>query len=417
MAQGRTTDVENGAEISHLQLEAETPQKFDLIEFLLLLARNKKRILQITVAAAIGSAIVVLLLPNMYTATTTILPPQQNPSSASSLMGQLGTIVGLGEAADLGLKNPADLFVAMLRSRTIEDRLIDRFDLRKVYWVKRYQDARKKLASRSEVVAEKEGTISIAVSDHDPKRAAELANAYVEELHAMNSGLAITEAAQRRVFYQQKLDAEREELARAEVALKQAQQKTGLIQPEAQGRAIIDTVANARAQVAMKEVQLQAMRTYATENNPDVKRAEQELAGLRAQLGKLQRSSGQIGEGNLEVPTRQLPEAQLEYLRRARDLKYHEALYEFLGKQREAAQIDEAKDAILVQVVDQAVEPERKSGPRRTLIVLVSAMTAFVLACLGVLIVEALRRKQQDPNESTRLAMLWDSLKFSSRNR
>ena len=405
--------VDNGADISHLRPEIETRQKADVIELLLVLARNKKRILQVTIAAAVVAAFVAVLLPTMYTATTSILPPQQNPSATSSIMGQLGSIVGLGEAADLGLKNPSDLFVAMLKSRSVADGLINRFDLRKVYNVKRYQDARKKLANSSEIMAEKEGTISIAVTDRDPKRAAELANAYVDELHGMNSDLAITEAAQRRAFYQQKLDAEREDLARAEVALKQAQQKTGLIQPEAQGRAIIDTVANARAMVAMKEVQLQAMRTYATENNPDVKRAEQELAGLRAQLVKLERSNGQTGDGNLEVPTGQLPEAQLEYVRRARDVKYHEALYEFLGKQREAAQIDEAKDAVLVQVVDKAVEPEGKSGPHRALIVLVSAAVAFLLACLGVLILEALRRKQQDPSEGARLAMLRDSLKFS----
>ena len=408
--------VANGEMISHLPPAAERSERIDVIELLLVLAREKKRILQITVAVAVVALIVVLILPKTYTATATILPPQQNPSSVSSLMGQLGSIVGLGEAADLGLKNPADLFVAMLQSRTVADRLINRFDLRKAYRVKRYQDARKKLAGRSEIVAEKEGLISIAVADVDPKRAADMANAYVDELHAMNSDLAITEAAQRRVFYQQKLDAEREELAQSELALKQAQEKSGLIQPEAQGRAIIDTVANARAQVAMKEVQLQSMRTYGTESNPDVKRAEQELAGLRAQLAKLERSSGTSSGGSLEIPTRQLPEAQLEYIRRARDLKYHEELYEFLGKQREAAQIDEARDAVLVQVVDKAVEPERKSGPHRLIIVLVSAAVAFLLSCLGVLVMEALRRKQQDPNEGARLAMLWDSLKFSSWN-
>jgi uncharacterized protein involved in exopolysaccharide biosynthesis len=166
----------------------------------------------------------------------------------------------------------------------------------------------------------------------------------------------------------------------------------------------------------MKEVQLQAMRTYATENNPDVKLAERELAGLRGQLAKLERSSGTSRDGSMEIPTRQLPEAQLEYIRRARDLKYHEALYEFLGKQREAAQIDEARDAVLVQVVDKAVEPERKSGPHRLLIVLLSAAIVFLLSCLGILAIEALRRKQQDPNEGVRLAMLRDSLKFSSWN-
>ena len=234
-------------------------------------------------------------------------------------------------------------------------------------------------------------------------------------LHELNGNLAITEAGQRRVFYQQQLDTEREALAQSEVALKQVEEKSGLIQPDAQGRAIVSAVADMRAQVAIHEVQLQSMRTYATENNPEVKRAQQELAGLRAQLAKLERNTGELGNGNLQVPTRQLPAVELEYLRQLRDVKYHEALYEFLGKQLEASRIDEAKDAILVQVVDKAVIPERKSSPRRTLIVLVTALVAFLLSCLGVLLTETLRRKQQDPDERVRLQQLRQSLKFSSR--
>jgi uncharacterized protein involved in exopolysaccharide biosynthesis len=329
------------------------------------------------------------------------------------MLGQLGAIAGLG-SADLGLKNPDDLFVAMLGSRTIQDRLIDRFDLRRVYSVRQYQAARKTLESRSDIVAEKEGLISISVTDRDPGRAADLANAYVDELHELNGKLAFTEAGQRHVFYQQQLDAEREALAQAEVVLKQMEEKSGLMQPDAQGRAIVSAVADMRAQVAIHEVQLQSMRTYATESNPDVKRAQQELAGLRAQLGKLERNTGELGNGNLQVPTRQLPAVELEYLRRLRDVKYHEAVYDFLNKQLEASRIDEAKDAILVQVVDKAAIPERKSGPRRALIVFVTAAVAFLLSCLGVLLMETLRRKQEDPNERARLAQLRHSLKFSS---
>ncbi len=192
------------------------------------------------------------------------------------------------------------------------------------------------------------------------------------------------------------------------------QQKSGLLQPDAQGKTVIASIADLRAQVASHEVQLQTMRSYATPNNPDLKRAETELAGLRGQLAKLEHNNTALGNGNIDIPARQLPEAELEYLRRARELKYHEALYEFLGKQLEAARIDEAQNAVLVQVVDRAVEPERKSGPRRMLIVLVSAITAFVLACLGVLVLEALRRKRQDPSQGARLGLLWHSMKFSS---
>ncbi len=401
--------------LSRMEPDMGDRRRGDLLDFLIVLSRGKVKILQITVAAVVVAAIVVLLLPKVYTATATILPPQQNQSTAGMLLNQIGILGGLS-SSDLGLKNPDDLFIAMLKSRTIEDRLIDRFDLRKAYGVKRYQDARKKLEDRSYIVAEREGTISVSVTDRDPKRAAEMANAYVEELRSLNQNLAVSEAAQRRLFYQQRLDGEREDLSRAELAMKRVQEKSGLIQPDAQGRAIIDAVATTRAQVAIKEVQLQAMRTYATANNPDLKRAERELAGLRSELAKLEHSTASLGNGNLEIPTGRLPEVQLEYIRRARDLKYHEALYDFLGKQLEAARIDEAKDAVVVQVMDKAVEPERKSGPRRLLIVLLSGLLAFVVTCMGVLLVEVWKGKEQDPHDRHRLALLRDALKFSSRN-
>ena len=191
------------------------------------------------------------------------------------------------------------------------------------------------------------------------------------------------------------------------------QEKSGLLQPEAQGRTIIASIADLRAQVASHEVQLRTMRSYATENNPELKRAETELGGMRSQLAKLEHSSAAAGNGNIAITARQMPEAELEYLRRSREVKYHEALYDFLGKQLEAARIDEGQNAILIQVVDPAVAPERKSGPKRLLIVLVSTTAAFLAACLAVLLMEALRRKYRDPNESARLAMLRESLRLS----
>ena len=388
----------------------------DFLEILLVLAREKKLILQITFAGTLLATIIVFVIPKMYTATATILPPQQNQSVLSTLIGQVGGAATL-DLRDLGLKNPSDVFVAMLKSRTVEDSLVNRFDLRKLYNVKRYQDARKKLEKRSEIDPEKEGLISIQVSDRDPKRAAAIANAWVDELRLLNQSLNLTEAAQRRAFFEEKLISEREDLTKAEAALKQLQEKTGLIQPDAQTRALVGAVAELRAQVAAKEVQLQSLRTYGTENNPEVKRVERELAELRAQSAKLsqmERSGSDAGEGNLQVPTRRVPEANLDYLRVARELKYHESLYDFLAKQLEAARIDEAKNAVLVQVVDKAVEPERKSSPKRLLIVAVTAITSFLLACFGVLVWEAIRRKQQDPIEAARIAQLHQYLRNSN---
>lgn len=391
------------------------PRTADVLEILLVLAREKKPIILFTLAVTILATLIVFIVPKMYTATATILPPQQNQSMVGALLGQ----VAVGEQLDLrdlGLKNPSDVFVAMLKSRTIEDALVNRFDLRKVYNVKRYQDARKILEKRSEIDPEKEGLISIAVSDHDPKRAADIANAWVEELRSLNQSLALTEAAQRRVFFEQKLAKERDDLATAEIALKQIEQRTGLIQPDAQTRALIGAVAEVRAQIAAKEVQLQSLRTYATLNNPDLKRVQTELAELQAQYARLARMGGaapESTEGNVEVPTGKVTQATLEYLRVARDLKYHEALYDFLARQLEAARIDEAKNAVVVQVVDRAVEPERKSSPRRLLIVAITAALSFFLVCLAVLIREAIRRKKQDPVEAQRLATLNQYLRSS----
>ena len=379
----------------------------DFLEILLVLAREKKLILQVTMGATILAAIMVFIIPKSYTATATILPPQQNQSVLSAMLGQLAGTQSL-DLRDLGLKNPSDVFVAMLKSRTVEDALINRFDLRKVYRVKSYQDARKNLEKRSEIDPEKEGLISIAVTDRDPRRAADIANAWVEELRALNQNLALTEAAQRRAFFEQKLVAERNALSQAELALQQIEQQTGIIQPDAQTRALIGEVAEVRAQIAAKEVQLQSMGSYATSNNPDVKRVETELAKLRAQFASLSRTQAAAapGEGNLQVPTGRVAGAGLEFLQAARELKYHESLYDFLSRQLEAARIDEAKSAVVVQVVDKAVEPEKKSSPRRLLIIAVTALLSFLLVALGALVREALQRRRQDPAEAARLDQL-----------
>jgi len=191
-------------------------REMDGLDLLVVLSRHKNTIVAVTLAAAVLAAIVSLLLPKTYTASTTILPPQQNQSAATALAGQIGALSALS-GSDFGLRNPSDLFVALLKSRSVEDAIITQFDLRRVYWVKGYQDARKKLDSRSDISAGDEGLITISVSDREPQRAADLANAYVDQLRSLNQNLAVSEAAQRRLFYEQKLASEREDLAQAEL--------------------------------------------------------------------------------------------------------------------------------------------------------------------------------------------------------
>lgn len=397
-----TTQADASVNGSGAEMEAGDPRSAaspvlgiaGLIDLVVLLARYKRVILWVTAVTAILAGVAAIAIPDRFTATATILPPLAKQSAAVPLTGQLEAVTGLS-AGDLGLTNPTDLCMAILTSRSIQNAIVNQFDLRRVYSVRHYEDARKRLDRGSEILADKEGQISISVSDRDAARAAQMANAYVEQLRALYQSLAQAEAKQRQTFYESQLAAERNELSAAESSLMEAQEQTGLVHPDAQTRSIVDTVASTRAQIGVEEARLQAMRIYATPDNPDLQRAKVEVAGLREQLAKLERSPESLGEGNVEIPTWRLPQVELEYVRRARNLKFHEALYQFLSKQAEAARLDEAGQGAIVQVIDEAKTPETRSGPHRLLIVLVTAAVAFLLACLGAMISESVQFHKQ----------------------
>jgi tyrosine-protein kinase Etk/Wzc len=381
-----------------------------VLDLLIILSRRKHIILRTTLAAAVLASVFSLCLPNRYTATANILPPQQSPSLAASMVGQLG---GLGPMAamaqrDFGLKNPNDIYVGMLRSRTSEDALIRRFDLLRVYGVNRMSDARRKLQNASSILLSKEGFVSISVEDEDRSRAPQIANGYVEQLRKLTQDLAVTEAGQRRIFFERQLELARNNLADAEQGLKETEQSTGVIQLDGQAKAIIESVVKLRAQIAAKEVELHAMRLFSTEQNPDVMLGEQKLSGLRAQLALLEKQGG--GSGDLQVPAGSVPEAGLQYVRKLRDVKYSEAIFELLAKQYEAARLDEAKTAAVIQVLDPAIEPDRKSSPRRMLIVLIVSLLGFCGAVGYVLSAEALCRMRSDPDVNDRLTTLRTSV-------
>lgn len=378
------------------------------LDVLIILAKRKKMIAYFTLGITLLAAIVSLLIPKTFTATTRVLPPQQSQSSAFAMLAQMNPLAAsLGR--DLGLKNPGDLYVAMIKSRTVADNLINQFDLRKVYDKKTYEDARKKLANRSDVRATKEGIIEISVDDREPGRAAQVANAYVVELQKLSQSLAVTEASQRRLFFEQQLVSAKDSLTEAEVALKETQEKTGLIQLDGQAKAIIESAAVLRAQIAAKEIQLQRMRLFATPQNPDLQGTEQELSGLRAQLSIVERKAGG-GNGDIQVATSRVPAAGLEFIRRLRDVKYRETMFELLAKQFEAAKLDEAKNSAVIQVLDIAVEPEQKSQPKRWLIVLISAFVSFLLSIIGALAQESFERLRSDPEGATRLLLFREYL-------
>jgi tyrosine-protein kinase Etk/Wzc len=377
------------------------------LDFLIVLAMNKVLIAASTIGVGVLTAIICLLLPNVYTATAVVLPPQQTQSTAAALLGQISGLGGLaGLAGNIaGIKNPSDLYVGMLKSRTVADNIVARFELQKVYETETMVDTREELARNTSISAGKDGLITIYFDDKDPARAAAIGNAYLEELDKLSQSLALTEAAQRRLFFDQQLRQAKTDLSDAEIALKVTQEKTGLIKLDDQGRAIIEAVATLRAQISAKETELSAMRTFATEDNPDYVRGRRHLASLRAELTKLERNRSSSA-GDILVPTGKVPEAGLEYLRKLRDVKYQEAIFELLAKQYEAAKIDEAKESNLIQVVDRAVAPDENSKPRRALIVLVSIFASGLVVTIFVLIREALNRMAANPALASRVATL-----------
>jgi len=257
------------------------------------------------------------------------------------------------------------------------------------------------LAGDRQVTTGKEGGISIEVTSRDPKRAADIANAYVEELQKLTKTLAVSEAGRRRLFFEQEARKAGEELAQAELAMKQTQERTGIIQIDNQARALIESLTAVHARVAAQDAQVEAMRSYATPENPDLIRAQNELAALRTELGRMEAGLG--GTSLADISVRKVPEAGLEYFRRLRDLRYAETVFELLKKQYEIARIDEARDAAIIQVLDKAEIPEKRSWPKRSLIV---ASAAFVALLIAVLIAFLAERAKEDPLAVARLHML-----------
>jgi uncharacterized protein involved in exopolysaccharide biosynthesis len=377
----------------------------DVLDAALVLVREWRWILIISLAAILAGGLISLLIRSSFTASAAILPPQQQ-QSAAALVGQFGSLSGLSGGSGNLFKNPGDLYVGMLASRTIADRLIETFNLKSLHKSATLEDARAKLKNQSKFEAAKDGLILITVTDHDPRLASDLANGYVDGLYRLNSSLATTEAAQRRGFFDQELKDEKSALEVAENDLKATEQKTGLIQLTGQSEMIIQSIAELRAEIASREVQIQSLKLVATDQNPETIRAQEEISSLRAQLANMENSQRNLTPGDVALPAGRVPEAAQEYARNLREVRYHEALYDLLSKQYEAARIDEAKSVPLIQVVDRAVPPEKKSGPHRVLIALGSGLFGFFAASVWVLIRHGFRRMRMVPENAARIEEL-----------
>jgi tyrosine-protein kinase Etk/Wzc len=377
---------------------ASEEHEINLLEVMSLLLRAKETILKfMLVTVALAALLVYVVMKPMYTAEATFIPPQSAPGSgmASQIASQLGSLGALGALG--GLKSPGDVYVGILKSRTIAGALIKRFDLQKVYKINKISDTAKKLKDRSTFVSGiKDTLITINVEDHDAKRAADLANGYLDALYEQNGRLAITEASQRRLFFEQQLEHEKDTLADAEVELKKTEEQTGLISPTGQAEVEIEAVAQVRAQISSREIELSTLRQAATDQNPGVVRLQTQIAGLQQQLQILQNDSAARQPGNVLPSTAKVPELALEYVRKEREVKYHEVLFGLIAKQYETARLDESREAPLLQVVDRAVVPDKRSGPPRTLILIGGCLLGLVLGSAWVILQPAFNKLQED---------------------
>jgi tyrosine-protein kinase Etk/Wzc len=392
---------------------AEPPDELDLIEILVILSMAKRRIAAFTVGAMILGTILSILLKPTFTATAVILTPQP-PQSASSMLSQLGSLASL--TTDVPVTTSADFYVGLLGSRTVADDIIAKFHLEEVYQTKTAGETRKTLQSHTRILATIDGLIRILVNDHSAQRASNVANAYVDELYAMNSHLAITEAVQRQTFFERELADEKTALTAAEEDLKQTAEKTGVIHLNGQTQSVIRSISQLRAQIASKEVSIQALRMSATDQNPDVLRAQEEVTALRGQLSQLEKDPRNALSGSPEIAGGRIPTVSLEYARKFREVRYHETLVQLLSKQYEAARIDEARAAPLVQVLDRAIPPDTKTGPPRMILILGFGALGLFLGCIASLAAQSFRKLEQLPEYALKLALLRSALRLAPPN-
>jgi tyrosine-protein kinase Etk/Wzc len=370
--------------------------EISLIDLLQTIVDNLRLLVLVPLAVGVTAIGISFLIPPTYTAKTQFLPPQQQQSAAASMLASLGSLGGLAGA--VGIKNPGDQFLAYMKSVTVQDTLIERFKLQERYEVKTKTDARLVLTGSVRAASGKDGLISVEVDDNDPKFAAELANAHVEELGKLLGKLATTEAQQRRLFFERQLTIAKDRLIQSEIALKAAGVSGSVL--KSNPASAVAAVAGLQAAVTAQEVKLGAMRGYLTETAPDFKQAMSELANLRTQLAKQEKDSpSSSGKATKEG----------DYITKYREFKYHESLFELFTKQFEIAKVDEAREGAVIQVLDIAQAPERKANPKRALIAIIASMASGFALLVFVFVRQLLANAGHDSESAKKLDQLKNS--------
>jgi uncharacterized protein involved in exopolysaccharide biosynthesis len=364
--------------------------EISLLDLLQVVADNLRLLVLGPLAAGLLALAYSFTITPTFTATTKFMPPQQQQSGAAAMLAGLGALGGLAGAA--GIKSPADQYVAFLKSNSVQDVLVDRFKLLDRYETKFREDARIALGGSVQIASGKDGLITIDASDKDPAFAAQLANAHVEELGKLLNRLAVTEAQQRRLFFEKQLGNSKDNLVKAEHALKASGVNSSAL--KATPGAAVESMAKLKAGITVQEIKLASMRGYLTESAPDFKQAQTELAAMRAQMVRAEKEEPAASSGDSD------------YIARFRDFKYHETLFELFAKQYEMARIDESREGAVIQVLDPAQPPERKSKPKKAQMAMMITLAAGFALLLFVFFRHALHNARQAPAMAKKLDRL-----------
>jgi len=379
--------------------------EISLIDLAIALGEEKKTLFAVPAITTTLAIVVSLLMTPIFTAKTVMMPPQQQQSGAASALASLGALAGLAGGA-AGIKSPDEMYIVFMQGESLQNAVIKKLDLQARYEKKTLLETREALKGIIKITTDKKsGLITIEADDKDPEFAAKLANTHVEELRNLMGRLALTDAQQRRVFFEQAIAKNQTELAEAEANFRTAKDKSGMQVTAVIAETAVRAGAEMRGQIAAKEVQLAAMSNFATLQNPDVQRLAGELSALRSQLKKLEQGSGGDEKSS---PMQQLA------VKSYRDIKAREAMAGVLVAQYESARIDESKEGPLIQQVDVAVAPERKSKPKRAIIVIVSAFAGLFLGVLIAFVRRALRKALANSQSASQLATLKAAWRWKS---
>ena len=384
--------------------------EINLLDLMLVILKHKKMIIKIVAAVFILSIIISLIIPKKYTAIATILPPVESASSVSGILAQAGGALGGLAGSLMGANTPADLFVGILQSRTVADNLINRFNLKEVFDTEYMEDLYKTLEEHVTIsISNTNQIISVAVEEKDPQLAADMANTYVEMLDQLNRRVNVSEGRQKRVFLEKRLEKVTQDLGKAETELKEFQEKYKLISIQEQARATLEGAARIKAEIISAQTEFEVLKQFGTEKQNEAVMLKSKIEELQRQLVKME--TGEVTlvskekntfdnrNSDLFIPFDELPELGLELARLMREAKIQESVFELMTTQYELAKIEEAKDVNTIQVLDKAAPPDKKSSPKRSIIVVLSTFMAFFIAIFMAFIKEFVERIEKDDHD------------------